>query len=349
MTQPKRQSLCRAPAPTKSVPPTPPDAPDLPELFEGQPAPVVNAPQSISLATSISFCGTLHIAMSSSSCASGATSTTASVSSRHTASCGLPNSAMASFPHAPRALLGNASALPAPVASLPGSGIPSCSLPAAPSALAVARSSVSVPAARSPYSHPSPAPTAIGVAFPAVSAAAPVFSSAAVAAAAAAPTPASHMLSPQIATAELISTLAAASLHHPRLVCTSNTRVDERAQMQKLQQRKLGNGAQLLPPQASNVKPGPKRCPTRLGHAAAAMAAVILACSVAGAAAQHVAASNSLGSWSAAALSVARYYLAATSLPDAGVAIFAGGQDSTCCDVCFEDVRDGAWVRGGDA
>jgi hypothetical protein len=162
------------------------------------------------------------------------------------------------------------------------------------------------------------------------------------------------MLSPQIATAELISTLAAASaaaissLHHPRLVCTSNTRVDERAQMQKLQQRKLGNGAQLLPPQASNVKPDPKCCPTRLGHAAAAVAAVILACSVAGAAAQHVAASNSLGSWSTAALSVARNYLAATSLPNAGVAIFAGGY-STCCDVCFEDVRDGAWVRGGDA
>ncbi len=55
------------------------------------------------------------------------------------------------------------------------------------------------------------------------------------------------------------------------------------------------------------------------------------------------------GSWTTAALSVARGGLAATSLPDAGVAIFAGGRDSTCCDVCFEDVRDGAWVRGGDA
>ena len=31
------------------------------------------------------------------------------------------------------------------------------------------------------------------------------------------------------------------------------------------------------------------------------------------------------GAWSTAALSVARYYLAATSLPNAGVAIFAGG------------------------
>ena len=36
------------------------------------------------------------------------------------------------------------------------------------------------------------------------------------------------------------------------------------------------------------------------------------------------------GAWSTAALSVARYDLAATSLPNHGVAIFAGGQ-STCC------------------
>jgi hypothetical protein len=36
------------------------------------------------------------------------------------------------------------------------------------------------------------------------------------------------------------------------------------------------------------------------------------------------------GAWSTAALSVARDYLAATSLPNLGVAIFAGGQ-STCC------------------
>jgi hypothetical protein len=38
------------------------------------------------------------------------------------------------------------------------------------------------------------------------------------------------------------------------------------------------------------------------------------------------------GAWSTAALSVARYKLAATSLPDAGVAIFAGGE-GTLCDV----------------
>jgi hypothetical protein len=41
------------------------------------------------------------------------------------------------------------------------------------------------------------------------------------------------------------------------------------------------------------------------------------------------------GAWSTAALSVARRYLAATSLPNLGVAIFAGGVDCTCCHVDF--------------
>ena len=46
------------------------------------------------------------------------------------------------------------------------------------------------------------------------------------------------------------------------------------------------------------------------------------------------------GTWSTAALSQARSYLAATSLPDAGVAIFAGGQ-CTSCDGLFGVLRDG--------
>jgi hypothetical protein len=37
------------------------------------------------------------------------------------------------------------------------------------------------------------------------------------------------------------------------------------------------------------------------------------------------------GRWSTAALSVARYYLAATSLPDQGLAIFAGGRGMHVC------------------
>ena len=41
------------------------------------------------------------------------------------------------------------------------------------------------------------------------------------------------------------------------------------------------------------------------------------------------------GTWSTAALSAARRDLAATSLPNLGIAIFAGGF-STCCWLCFE-------------
>ena len=46
------------------------------------------------------------------------------------------------------------------------------------------------------------------------------------------------------------------------------------------------------------------------------------------------------GTWSTAALSQPRYNLAATSLPDAGVAIFAGGY-CTSCDGLFGVLRDG--------
>ena len=49
------------------------------------------------------------------------------------------------------------------------------------------------------------------------------------------------------------------------------------------------------------------------------------------------------GTWSTAALSQARYYLAATSLPDAGVAIFAGGS-CTSCDVFVWRVAGWVWV-----
>ncbi len=53
------------------------------------------------------------------------------------------------------------------------------------------------------------------------------------------------------------------------------------------------------------------------------------------------------GAWSTAALSVARLNLAATSLPNVGVAIFAGGL-GTCCHVYFRIfascvVRVGEW------
>ena len=51
------------------------------------------------------------------------------------------------------------------------------------------------------------------------------------------------------------------------------------------------------------------------------------------------------GTWSTAALSQARNNLAATSLPDAGVAIFAGGQ-RTSCDGLFGVLRDGYGCEG---
>ena len=51
------------------------------------------------------------------------------------------------------------------------------------------------------------------------------------------------------------------------------------------------------------------------------------------------------GTWSTAALSQARFNLAATSLPDAGVAIFAGGQ-CTSCDILFGVLRDGYGCEG---
>jgi hypothetical protein len=51
------------------------------------------------------------------------------------------------------------------------------------------------------------------------------------------------------------------------------------------------------------------------------------------------------GTWSTAALSQAREYLAATSLPNAGVAIFAGGY-STSFDILFGVLRDGYGCEG---
>ena len=52
------------------------------------------------------------------------------------------------------------------------------------------------------------------------------------------------------------------------------------------------------------------------------------------------------GTWSTAALSVARNFLAATSLPNAGLAFFAGGLGA--CLLClFELMRDAMVCEGG--
>ncbi len=96
---------------------------------------------------------------------------------------------------------------------------------------------------------------------------------------------------------------------------------------------------QPTPSQRSKPNPTPKRVQGLQGHAAAAAAAavVMFACSVAAAhAAQQVAASYSLGTWSTAALNFASEVLAATSLPNVGVTIFAG-VGRTCCHVYFRN------------
>ena len=49
--------------------------------------------------------------------------------------------------------------------------------------------------------------------------------------------------------------------------------------------------------------------------------------------------------WNTAVLSQARGYLAATSLPNAGVAIFAGGA-GTCCCVCLSWLQDESGCEG---
>jgi hypothetical protein len=51
------------------------------------------------------------------------------------------------------------------------------------------------------------------------------------------------------------------------------------------------------------------------------------------------------GTWSTAALSQARWNLAATSLPDAGVAIFAGGKGTPCDVFCLACCGMGMGVR----
>jgi hypothetical protein len=78
---------------------------------------------------------------------------------------------------------------------------------------------------------------------------------------------------------------------------------------------------------------------------------VMFACSVAAAhAAQQVAASYSLGTWSTAALSKSRSYLAATSLPNLGVSIFAGGEGGGACRIddllIFAALRVVCFVKG---
>ncbi len=84
------------------------------------------------------------------------------------------------------------------------------------------------------------------------------------------------------------------------------------------------------------------RPPSRHAHAAA-VAAMVLACNVIAA---HQLAAQASRTWSTVALSVARDTLAATSMPSAGLAIFAGGEGA--CFLCFfELMRDALVCEGG--
>jgi hypothetical protein len=243
-------------------------------------------------------------------------SSAACSSSGHAASCRPAVPATDFAPTAQRARHGSSTA--ASVCSLPGSDVcsgPLAALAAAAAAAAPIHSLCSVP--------PS---TATATAVPPAAASTP---------------PPLEFLS-QLAAASPFPSPAAAP-HYPRVSMIRSARVDAGAQT-RLSQRQAHRG-QLPPPQAAHTRPGRNSARRLLGHAAAAVAAVILACSVASSFAQRVAVSGTSGGWSTAALSQARSYLAATSLPDAGVVIFAGGQ-CTSCDGLFCVLRDGYGCEG---
>jgi hypothetical protein len=275
--------------------------------------------------------------MRSSACAPGASlgPASASASFRRAASCRPATPATASTPQPlhnhTNALAG--AVLAESLSSLPRARVVSCSLAAAPSGSAMAvpvhaaaaGSSCCAPAAASRCAHPWPAAIAAGLDLSAASAAAPV--------------PPSHTFGSQLGTASPFPTPAAALPHHAQSVGNAITRADGSTRKHVAQPS----------PQAVSNKLSPKCGARRLGRAAAAAAAVtavMLLFSVAGAAARHVAVSDNVGGWSTAALSQARYIVAATSLPNAGVAIFAGGQGTCCCCDCLSCCRMGLGARG---
>jgi hypothetical protein len=91
----------------------------------------------------------------------------------------------------------------------------------------------------------------------------------------------------------------------------------------------------LLALGAHEPRRSPKRRNRRLAHVAAAVAVLLhCACSVLVYTAAEKVVSESFGPWSTAVLSEARYWLAATSLPNQGLAIFAGGTSTSCDYFC---------------
>jgi hypothetical protein len=97
---------------------------------------------------------------------------------------------------------------------------------------------------------------------------------------------------------------------------------------------------------AHEPKRNPKGSNRRLAHVAAAVAVLLhCACSLLVHAAAQKVALETFGNWSTANLSEARYRLAATSLPNQGLVIFAGGQ-GVSCDYYCDDCREACGVRG---
>ena len=156
---------------------------------------------------------------------------------------------------------------------------------------------------------------------------------------AAAPIPVLHATSAPPLPASYLGSATRDCSHPPPHPRDTDKRLDAGARMQPSQSHVVRH--ELRPLHASMSKPTPMRRPSRLACAAAAVAAVIFACSAVGA----VAASYSLGTWSTAALSASRGRLAATSLPNLGVAIFAGGL-CTCCWFCLSCRMGRCFVRG---
>ena len=102
----------------------------------------------------------------------------------------------------------------------------------------------------------------------------------------------------------------------------------------------------LLPLAAHEPRSNPKRRNRRLAHVAAAVAVLLhCACSLLVHTAAQKVVSESLGPWSTAVLSEARQNLAATSLPNQGLAIFAAGY-GTSCDCYCDDCRGACGVSG---
>ncbi len=101
----------------------------------------------------------------------------------------------------------------------------------------------------------------------------------------------------------------------------------------------------LLALGAHEPRRSPKRRNRRLAHVAAAVALLLhCACSMLVHTAAEKIVSESLGTWSTANLSEARHSAAATSLPNQGLAFFAGGQ-GTSSDFYRDDCREGCGVR----